>query len=370
MAEWTFGYLLHNLSIRKPIENQWVAIVPKTDQRIQALISQHASIGRLINGFTDQFGRPRKPSIILVRSDAPKPVASAEALISFRNAVAVCSVAGAWVDFLNRDWTLPSSARYSDYFDIYPVLPGALPDLLVTLSPDLRGLDEAKGFAGQTSPWIGTTVTDLSYAPRLLESILNKWERRYAQGEVNEWQTTALFRSLEMAYLACSMPISNYSTIYDYGSKLALWVSAFEVLLRPQDGNVDLEKVVQLLQEAPFEDRRLRGRDYTVTRGQKELKVTLPQELYWELYDARNRFLHGNPASVESLLAFGKASRHPLNYFAPLVYSIALICYLNIQEYYRNLGDIFTDDYMAIRSLEEGLVRATVDNRKTSAPAN
>jgi hypothetical protein len=370
MAEWTISCLLHNLSIRKPIENRWVAIVPKTDQRIQELISQYPTVKNLVNGFTNQFGRPHNPSVILVRVDSPGMVSSSDAVIGLRNAVAVCCVIGAWVDLLNRGWRLPSTC-YSDYFDVYPILPSRDHEHFLTFSPDMWGIDEAKEFAGQTSPGLATPVTNVDYNSRLLEAILSKWECRYVQGRTSEWQTTALFRSLEMAYQACSMPVSNQSTIYDYGSRLALWVSAFEIMVHPEREQANEFKVRELIGMAPLHGAQFARRQYAVTGGKKvkRLRVTLLQKLYHEIYTARNDFLHGNPVSARCLHPFGKTSRFPLNYFAPLLYSIALICHLDIQDYYKDANGLPMDDYMVIRGLEEGLLKATVDRPKKASPA-
>jgi len=54
--------------------------------------------------------------------------------------------------------------------------------------------------------------------------------------------------------------------------------------------------------------------------------------LYWQLYKARNDFLHGNPVTPYDALfknpkPHGKATL--LNHLAPLLYQVALLCDFN-----------------------------------------
>jgi hypothetical protein len=50
--------------------------------------------------------------------------------------------------------------------------------------------------------------------------------------------------------------------------------------------------------------------------------------LYWEIYRARNDFLHGNPVSRERLFPFKNDKRPPLPHLAPLIYKTALLGFL------------------------------------------
>ncbi|MEW6066789.1 MAG: hypothetical protein AB1610_00615 [Nitrospirota bacterium] len=138
-----------------------------------------------------------------------------------------------------------------------------------------------------------------------------------------------MFRSLEMAYQASTMPFKNHSTIYDVGSSVSLWVSAFEILSHPQKGKASLSSVLKLLGGYDWNDKILKRKTYIVKYGGKSYKVSLAEKLYKELYDTRNDFLHGNPVTDKRLYPFKNKNLPLLIRFAPILYKIALLYFLD-----------------------------------------
>ena len=132
-----------------------------------------------------------------------------------------------------------------------------------------------------------------------------------------------------MAYQAATMPFKNHSTIYDYGASASLWVSAFEILSHPKKSNANLLTVLDLMSKYEWLHKDCRRRSYVVEyRGQK-YRVNLSQKLYKELYDTRNAFLHGNPVTSKRLRPFGKKDAQSITRYAPLLYKVALISFLD-----------------------------------------
>ncbi len=125
-------------------------------------------------------------------------------------------------------------------------------------------------------------------------SLLKIWGRRYIKEKLSEWKTITLFRSLEMAYHASAMPSKNNSTIYDYGSRISLWVSSLEILSHPPKEKSNLKTVIDLLENYSWKNRKLKRKSYSIKYRGDKLKVTLTSKLYKEIYDARNDFLYGN----------------------------------------------------------------------------
>ena len=146
------------------------------------------------------------------------------------------------------------------------------------------------------------------------------------------WRTRKFFRSLEMAYQGASAPLHNFSSIYDYGSHLGHWISAFEVLTHPRKGRVGWKDVLDLLAEPRVHDPRLQHKRYVIReRGHQASaprRCNLPQRLYKQAYDARNDFLHGNPVRLTSLYPFRNRRRPPLTMFMPLLFRLALDTFL------------------------------------------
>jgi len=154
------------------------------------------------------------------------------------------------------------------------------------------------------------------------------WKRRFARGRVNEWSTRALFRSLEMAYQATTMPYKNHSTIYDYGSSASLWVSAFEIISHPGQGKANLLSVLDLLGSYQWNNKVIKKKVYKVKYRGRDHRVNIAQKLYKELYDTRNDFLHGNPVRPNRLHPFKNTNIPRITMFAPLIYKVALLSFL------------------------------------------
>ena len=91
MSSWKFIFILHNLSIEEPLENEFIAIVPKTDQRVAELIDKKKTLKNLVNRFTYQFKRPVDPAILIVSDDAPRSVFDNDALARTRDALKILS---------------------------------------------------------------------------------------------------------------------------------------------------------------------------------------------------------------------------------------------------------------------------------------
>ena len=139
-----------------------------------------------------------------------------------------------------------------------------------------------------------------------------------------------------MAYQAASVPSNNRYPIYDFGARIALWVSAFEVLIHPgrkkpgrKREGANIGKVTALLKQASWRAARLRRRAYLISieRYKPKERVNLTLKLYRELYDARNDFLHGNAVARSRLFCFCNEHRRSLIEIAPVIYKVALSCH-------------------------------------------
>ncbi len=366
MSDWNIIFILHNLSLNNPIEYNYIALVPSSDSRVQKLIKKHDKLKYFINNFTDQFGRKISPSIIVVRDDAPRNLLSSEAIIDFRNVIAISFIIIAWQDSLNKRVPL-NYTKFSDYFDIYPINPSKDYKYLMSWTPSIMSADEPNEFCGQCSPGLARINSVKEYDKELFDSLLKKWEEKHLKKRQKSWKLICLFRSLEMAYHACSMPYENNSTIYDYGAKLSIWVGAFEILIHPQNGKANLKKVLDLIGKVKFNSKKLRNKYYRIpnpNNKNKKIGVNLAQKLYSQIYDARCDFLHGNPVSTKDIFPFKSQNDYTLNFFAPLIYNIALKCFLEIFNNKIDLNKLSNSQFSNYRNLEEGLLKALKDRRR------
>lgn len=317
-----------DLSLREPVGNANIAIVPHDDARIDAIISSRPLAKALVERFEDQFGRKARPAVLIISSDAPEFIRDIDAIVGFRNAFALSTIMRGHEHSLTS--TFVAYPVYSDYFDFYPITISRDNDGFITRSPSVLGFDDkTRKFRGQTSPRLAGPGHVLARADSDLFKLLEQvWERRFIRRRLNEWSTRALFRSLEMAYQGTAMPFKNHSTIYDYGSSASLWVSAFEILSHPRKGRADLLSVLNLLGSYDWINKVVKKRVYRVKYRGQAYRVNLAQKLYKELYDTRNDFLHGNPVRPTRLHPFRNSKSPPITRFAPLLYKVALLCFL------------------------------------------
>jgi hypothetical protein len=159
-----------------------------------------------------------------------------------------------------------------------------------------------------------------------------------------------------MPYHASAIPYENTSTIYDYGAKIALWVSAFEVLVRSETERASCSRDLDLLGIPKFCALNLNKKLYTIQFSKRYKKRgTLPQKLYHMLYLARNDFLHGNPVNVHNCFIKGSDKYYQLTVAAPLIYKVALQSFLNIPKL-KSIADINSfGEYANARNFEEAI---------------
>ena len=325
---WIIIFALPDLNLTESIGNENIAIVPHNDSRIVEITKQSSYAKALVDNFGDQFGRKKYPSLLIISDTAPQHMRDIDAIVGFRNILALSTIImGHEHSFTS---TFVAYPLYSDYFDFYPISITKDDDGFLTQSPSILGFDDEKRkFKGQTSPSLAG-LDHVRARPNgyLLDQLQKAWARRYLRKRGNEWSTRTLFRSLEMAYQASSMPFKNHSTMYDYGASASLWVSAFEILSHPRTGSSNLMTVLDLIGKYDWLHKDIKRRAYVIRYAGKRRNVNLAQKLYKELYDTRNAFLHGNPVTSNRLRPFRNKKVQHITRFAPLLYKVALLSYL------------------------------------------
>jgi len=140
---------------------------------------------------------------------------------------------------------------------------------------------------------------------------------------------------------------------YDYGASASLWVSAFEILSHPKKGSANLLTVLDLMGKHDWLHKDLKRRSYVVKYRGKRKQVNLPQKLYKELYDTRNAFLHGNPVTPNRLRPFGRKKAQAITRYAPVLYKVVLISFLEQFKTKRKVKRIDTLKEYAVKSMTE-----------------
>lgn len=325
MHDWEFLAALPNLKLEEAIEVECLALLPPSDARVHAM-AQDAQVTAIINGFQTPFKVPLAPAVLANRRDAPKSVRG-DAVMAFRNMVAVPSVALGTATALSRGQSfLP---LWSDAFQLHPVRPGKHGDLVIR-TPALRGMDEPEEFAGQCSPLLGGQyVSSPRYDRTLVTAIAEAWKSEFLLLKSGDERNVKLFRSLQTAFMAATIPYDNLASQHDYGMRAAMWVSAIEILTHVSPGGANLGTVTNALNRYTPLSESLSARQEIRWRG-NALATNALGILYKQLYQVRNAFLHGNPLTDKLLHAFQDEDRPILPQVAPLLYWAALRAHLGV----------------------------------------
>lgn len=365
---WELIFSLPNLSLHKALGNENIAIVPNDDSRITEIASKNNTTKHFVEGFGDQFKREASPSFLIIPGSSPDFLRDTDTLVGFRNIIALSSIIKGYEHSLQRNFL--TDTLYSDYFDFYPISVSRDGKGFITNSPSVRGYDDAQDFKGQTSPALANSGHVTANPDIQLFSLLEKaWKKRYIKRKLTEWYSRKLFRSLEMAYQATTLPFKNHSTIYDFGSSACLWVSAFEILSHPRVGTANLRSVLDLLGGYKWENNVIKRKAYKIDYRGNSSRYNLIQKLYKELYDTRNDFLHGNPVRSNRLHPFRQKHVPAITRFAPLIYKVALLSFLNPYQDKRKKKN-WQREYMAKLINEQGLSEAILVSKKLKKKDN
>lgn len=320
---WLPMAVLPNIDVTCRVEGKYAAIVGQSDPRVVELRRQHPSFGQFLDGFTDAFRRPKRPSVMLLREDAPETYRYGQAVSAFRDLFAISSIPyKRAVAMLSPRSTL--EAFFSNSFDFHPWMIDKNYVRVIAHTPAMMALDEVADFAGQTNPEIPTRYVDAVDEP-LLEKLIERWESRFSTTDPT-WSDRALTRSLNMATHAARMPFNAIGVLYDTGRLVALWVSAFEILVHPGTGMANQGKVLRLLDRYPPGVSPLSKRE-----AEKVWRCpTLREWALDHIYKARNDYLHGNPVADDRLLM--PNTTYDISAYAALLYRLMLGEFLGLSE--------------------------------------
>jgi hypothetical protein len=327
MVEWVPIWVMPNLRLREAIEARQAALVPWEDARIAQLARKHRRFNTFMSRFTDAFGVPQRPAILLARK---RPKITSEAMASFRDLVVLSIVPYNRAQLIVYGRGSPR-ILFSNSFWLYPWMLDKNYEWLITQSLASLGLNEVRRFKGQATPEIfPIEMNPVDLDKTLLIALIQRWHRRYFKPKPT-WEDRALFRSLNMANIACQLPSIVDTTLFDYGRTLALWVSAFEILVHPGNAKANQAAVNAVLDKIPYFERAMRRKTHHAydPKANKVTRTTLARAAYAQLYRARNHFLHGEPVSKRSLRL--KRTRARLIDVASSLYRLALTAVLDLR---------------------------------------
>jgi hypothetical protein len=289
-------FALPNIHVTVSVEVPSLALVYAEDNRVQGLANNHENFKIYLDHFSTEFGDKSSPSLLIWDDKGPQAYRNTEALAAFRDALAVSVVSRAWAQYLRH--RRPEKLRFSNYFSIYPWMTTSNYEYVIMRSSAVLGIHDVKLLCAQTSPGLlQEVVSEREIDQTLHKELLVRWKRRFGTEEPH-WDDVKLFRSLNMANVAALLPSQGDFTPYDSGRSLALWVSAFEILAHPGEGQSGYLQVYDLLEKAKWRLTACREARHPamVPKGVPRDRI-LACAIYSRIYRARNDYLHGNRVS-------------------------------------------------------------------------
>lgn len=352
--KWRPAAVLPALRLGMTFEAGHAALVPSSDPRVSAIKGTHPVFRTFLDRFADAFRVRVHPAVLLVNAETSQRFLSSGSLASLRDAIAVSTVSyGRALEII-----YPRGHRigFADAFAFYPWMVDRQFEGLVAITQAMRAIHEVERFRGQPAP--GVPEADLSEGDvdrPLLDALLQRWCGHFS-AKTSAWADVALFRSLNMAHQACLMPSAAAdTTLYDVGRQIALWVSAFEILVHPgPGGQAGRNAVMDLLDRVDWKCGDCKARRYPVRSGKKVERRRLAAALYARLHQARNHFLHGEPVSRATLSL--RVNGRTLFHVAAPLYRLALTSFLDLRPipFGLNLDPASLGEAMAARMEFEG----------------
>lgn len=326
MATWIPMFALPNIALEEAIEADGVALVSFQDERLRQLANDHRRFGSYLDRFRTEFGCRLQPSIIIRRDDSSENYRSVEALAGFRDALSISVIPHSWATLLRHGHN--PEILYSDWFDIYPWMLDKDYNFVVMNSMAQMGFEQEEKLHPQSTPGITpSSLTRRMIDRPMLEALLKRWPTRY-QTKTPSWENTALFRSLNMANAASKIPANAEGTHYDIGRSIGLWVSAFEILVHTGKRS-DIYKVYDMFDKVEWHLTECKKKNHEPYGLAGKPLRTLACWVYGQIHAGRNRFLHGNSITADTLMV-AKSGR-PLLHYAPILYRMALTGFLKLK---------------------------------------
>ena len=335
MARWQLFFTFPNLvpPIPSPFEADGLYLCSADDARLRKLAANpgNRTGRRILRRFSTTFGTRYRPGCLVVQDDASDAVKQVEAIRSFRNVCALATTTRSWALSIRHPYGAAAqmSVRWSDHFFFGYHAPGHS-GALGTLNGPTRGMDDRiERFRAQSTPYIGLPNHFGVYVDeQLLKRLFMAWHA-YHISRRKRSLFRRLFRSLEVAFHASLFPADGFPSVNDVGTRIGLWISAFEILFHPgRDQQVNKRVVQMALQQIPFLKPALRSLRYTVWDRRVRHQATLAEALYDDLYRARNRFFHGEAVTASDLHYRRSTNYLNLIDIAPVLYNGALLSFL------------------------------------------
>ena len=93
-TNWEIMFMLPNLGLSEAIGNDKIAIVPKSDQRVDEIVSTSSIAKSLVENFEDQFGRSVNPALLLIGDNVPNFMREIDTIVGVKESILTLLIDG------------------------------------------------------------------------------------------------------------------------------------------------------------------------------------------------------------------------------------------------------------------------------------
>jgi hypothetical protein len=381
MIEWEFAYALPNLRLSssssaadspsRPSELglgiPYLTIASSSDPRVKGIVAREPRLQDVVDGFRGSTGQRLEVALMLVRADAPASVKRSEpAIIAFRNLLAISHLIPARGRL--RTGSSTGFPLYSETFDVYPIAVGRRGHLISSTPAASVVYSSTARFEGHGNEYLGAPPSSFRADSLLAQVGSLAWRRAFDSPRGRKIFPAALLRSVEAAYAASRLGTTPNPSVHEVGIQIALWVSAIEILAWPFANEANLGRCWELLGSYRWFSRNLNAKRYHAMHRGIRYQLNAIQRAYYDLYRARNDFLHGERVDAATL-TLKSPGRAPLSLLAAIVFRTAVAAYSQraglADKRSRRVGGVdishYADDYNYTTSLKRhfGLLPTT-----------
>ncbi|QIE47086.1 hypothetical protein G5B38_17005 [Pseudohalocynthiibacter aestuariivivens] len=235
--EWSPVAVLPGIHMQGALGNEFVQLVGCNHDFILNLRHQFPKLDSFCHRFSDAFGEALEPSFVVMHRNFRHRHTDGQALLGFRNAVSLSVTLMSSATNLSHGGGF-GSYRFSDSADFYPWMLGHDMVSLISSNASRLSFHDVDAFHGQPAPQVPQATLNADTGDAFLrDALLSCWSEAFVKRRRRK-RNRSLFRSLEIAFEASRLPAAYFTSQFDVGRSVGLWISAHETCLNTGNAHV------------------------------------------------------------------------------------------------------------------------------------
>jgi len=313
--------IMPNIALKENIKTEFIDIINSKDIANYKIPNYECSV---LSNFIDEKLNHIDVTVLIQKKEINQK-RLLDAVINFRNIISIYWILkGRKLHFINEN-NNRFYPFWSNYFDLSVVTIPSNDNGTYSIFTPAYSNQFSKVSLSSYKFQKDLQISDLHHlrnididAP-LLILLLDFWKRQHIENR-DQFLINKIFRSFYIIFEAVRCPMNQFTTHYDWGVKIGLWISAIEILLHPEKGDINKWTTITYIDDIDFSLHK----KFKISKQEGNIV----QKLLYELYKLRNDYAHGNHVDNDKKYILTNIGKIEVLYFAPLIYSIILEKYL------------------------------------------